>query len=319
MPESFRSFMVRALHDPQRGYYARRVQEIGARGDFSTTATLSPLLGQAIARWLKSESLAMPEVRHVIEVGAGNGTLMETVRKSLGWWSRRRFDWHIVETSEGLRTQQHARLGKAVQWHRDLAQALEKCSGRAFIYHNELLDAFPATLVQWHESAWHEVHVEITEYGARETLQPLALDTAFSAIQQAPKQPQQRCELHASVRDWLQGWAPAWKRGAMLTVDYGDVFPALYHRRPHGTLRAYLLHQRLEGPAIYQNIGRQDITADINFTDYRAWAQALGWQEAAYQTQADFITAHLGSDQSQIMDAEGAGGAFKVVIHRPRA
>ena len=30
MPESFSSFMARALHDPQRGYYARRVQAIEA-------------------------------------------------------------------------------------------------------------------------------------------------------------------------------------------------------------------------------------------------------------------------------------------------
>lgn len=319
MPESFSSFMARALHDPQRGYYARRVQAIGARGDFSTTATLSPLLGQAIASWLKNESRAMPEVRHIIEVGAGNGMLMETVNKSLGWWQRRRFKWHIVETSESLRTQQQQRLGHSVCWHDDLPHALDACAGRAFIYHNELLDAFPVTLIQWHEGAWHEVFVEFTEGVARESLQPFTPDAHFSALQQTPKHPQQRYELHTAVRDWLRDWAPSWQQGAMLTVDYGDDFPALYHRRPHGTLRAYLLHQRLEGPAIYQNIGRQDITADINFTDYRAWAQSLGWEETLYGTQADFITSRLGTSQSQIMDADGAGGAFKFVVHRRHA
>jgi hypothetical protein len=35
-------------------------------------------------------------------------------------------------------------------------------------------------------------------------------------------------------------WTPHWNSGAMLTIDYGDDFPQLYHRRPHGTLRAYL-------------------------------------------------------------------------------
>ena len=89
MPESFAAFMARALHDPQRGYYARRIQGIGGqRGDFATAATLSPLLGQGISAWLRESKRAMPEVRHVIEVGAGNGALMETVRKSLGWWGR---------------------------------------------------------------------------------------------------------------------------------------------------------------------------------------------------------------------------------------
>ncbi len=316
MPEPFSSFMARALHDPQRGYYARRIQTIGARGDFSTTATLSPLLGQAIAAWIKDEARVMPEVRHIIEVGAGNGMLMATVRQSLGWWRRRGFQWHIVETSESLRGLQKQSLGKSVCWHDDLQHALNACGGRAFIYHNELLDAFPVLLVQWHEGRWHEVFVDFPDGNARESLQPFAPDSDFSALQQAPKLMQQRCEIHATVRDWLRGWAPAWQQGSMLTIDYGDVFPALYDRRPHGTLRAYLMHQRLEGHAIYQNIGRQDITADINFTDYRAWAQSLGWQEASFQTQAEFIASRVSASKDQIMDSDGAGGAFKVVVHR---
>jgi SAM-dependent MidA family methyltransferase len=107
----------------------------------------------------------------------------------------------------------------------------------------------------------------------------------------------------------------------MLTVDYGDVFPALYHRRPRGTLRAYLLQQRLEGDAIYENPGRQDLTADVNFTDYRHWAGILNWQEVSYGTQAEFIRARTAREtksgaDSFVMDGEGAGGAFKHVIHR---
>lgn len=316
MPESFSSFMARALHDPQKGYYARRVQAIGARGDFSTSATLSPLLGRAIASWLKSESALMPEVRQVIEVGAGNGMLMETVRGALGWWQRRRFKWHIVETSAGLRAAQEKRLGHAVTWHNGLTEALAACGGRAFIYHNELLDAFPFMLVQWHDGAWHEVQVDFSAGVAREILVPLPPVEGFSALSRPPTSSWQRCELHGSVRDWLLSWAPSWQRGAMLTVDYGDVFPALYHRRPQGTLRAYLLHQRLEGPAIYENIGRQDITADINFTDYRAWAQKLGWEEVSYETQASFVSSHIQVYQNQIMETDGAGGAFKVLNHR---
>ncbi len=322
MPETFTSFMARALHDPQRGYYARKVQAIGAKGDFSTSATLSPALGQAIAQWLKEESKIMPEVRHIIEIGAGNGMLMETIQKNLGWWQRRRFQWHIVETSEGLRAQQKQRLGKRVTWHSDLCCALKSIGGKAFIYHNELLDAFPVVLLQWQETEWQEVHVDFSGSLARESLLPHSLSStdreSFSIFRQAPQSPHQRVELHLSVRDWLGHWAPAWVEGSMLTVDYGDVFPALYHRRPKGTLRAYLLHQRLEGAEVYQNVGRQDITADINFTDYRAWAKSLNWQEAFFGTQAEFCmpSQKTGAITSQLLHADGAGGAFKVVCHR---
>jgi SAM-dependent MidA family methyltransferase len=319
MPETFTSFMARALHDPQRGYYARRVQAIGAKGDFSTSATLSPQLGQAIAQWLKGESKVMPEVRHIIEVGAGNGMLMETVQKSMGWWQRRRFQWHIVETSEGLCAQQKQRLGKRVTWHRDLGSALDSVGGKAFIYHNELLDAFPVVLLQWQEDQWQEVCVDLGGNQVRESLMPHSLTAAdcesFAIFQRPPQTASQRVELHLSVRDWLRQWAPAWTEGAMLTVDYGDVFPELYHRRPRGTLRAYLLHQRLEGAALYQNMGRQDITADVNFTDYRAWAKGLGWEETYFGTQGEFTELRLGAGAPLLL-AEGAADAFKVVCHR---
>ena len=63
---SFERFMEFALHDPQAGYYARKVRTVGRRGDFSTAATLSPVLGRAIAAWA-AETGPLP----VIEVGAG--------------------------------------------------------------------------------------------------------------------------------------------------------------------------------------------------------------------------------------------------------
>lgn len=320
MTESFAAFMARALHDPERGYYARRTRGIGGtRGDFATAATLSPLLGQAVAAWLKKAQACMPKVRHVIEVGAGNGMLMQTVRKSLGWWRRRRLAWHIVETSVPLREQQRQRLGDGLHWHTSLESALQCCQGQAFIYHNELLDAFPARLVQQQEDDWQEVFLSHENGITRECLRPLGLTLGersdFSALTHATFRQGQRAELHASVRDWLHTWTPHWQQGAMLTIDYGDLLPSLYHRRPGGTVRAYLMHQRLEGPAVYENIGRQDITADINFTDYRAWAAECGMQEAFFGSQAEFIRLQQPGADGPMVDPEGAGGAFKALVH----
>lgn len=302
--------MARALFDPARGYYTRHIRTVGSRGDFSTSATLSPSLGNAVAAWIKAETLLQPQVRHIIEIGAGDGSLMAAVRQSLGWWQRRRFTFHIVETSPVLRQQQQHRLGSRIHWHNDIESALDHALGSAFIYHNELLDAFPVTLVQWHAAShcWQEVWVP-------EQIQPLQLDPApFSALRHTAFPDGQRCELHASVRDWLRGWTPQWHSGAMLTIDYGDDFPQLYHRRPHGTLRAYLLHQRLTGADIYANPGRQDITADINFTDYCAWLHDLGVELASQQSLAGFL--HTQSAPAQLLDPDGAGTAFKCLVHR---
>lgn len=313
MAEPFSAFMARALFHPERGYYTRYIKTVGRGGDFSTSATLSPSLGHAVAAWLKAESRLQPQVRHIIEIGAGDGSLMHTVRKALGWWARRRFTFHIVETSPVLRQAQQKKLGSKVTWHNDLESALAAAAGHAFIYHNELLDAFPATLVQWDaaEQRWLEVWVP-------EALHPHALDAAhYSALRHTTFADRQRCELHPSVRDWLHQWTPYWKRGAMLTIDYGADFPRLYHRQPHGTLRAYLLHQRLTGADIYANPGRQDITADINFTDYAAWLRELGHTQVSHQTLAEFLRPHSAPDW--LTDSEGAGTAFKCFVHRPPA
>lgn len=320
MPESFASFMARALHDPERGYYARRIRDVGgARGDFATVATLSPLLGQAVAAWLVECRRQQPEIRDVIEVGAGNGELMHRVRHSLGWWRRRGFRWHVMETSPVLRERQRQRLGRGVAWHEGLAPALERCGGAAWIYHNELLDAFPMRLAQWQACGWQEVFLETGQGRARELLEPLSMTDEqrgrFSALSWQPKAAGQRCELQEAVYDWLKTWLPAWRAGVMLTIDYGDFFPALYHRRPHGTLRAYFMHQRFEGAEIYERPGRQDITADINFTDYRAWLQDAGVEELWSGTQAQFITSRLPQATGAMVDSEGAGGAFKVFLH----
>lgn len=309
--EPFASFMARALFDPQRGYYSRQIKTVGARGDFSTTATLSPSLGKAVAEWLKEERRRQPQVRHVIEVGAGDGSLMQQVRKSLGLLQRWRFKFHIVEISAPLRAQQQQRLGRRVTHHATLEEALAHTGGGALIYHHELLDAFPATLVQWSaaQQQWQEVWVP-------EALHPLALDPApFSALRHTGFADGQRCELHPSIRDWLRGWMPQWKAGAMLSIDYGDDFPRLYHRRPQGTLRAYLLHQRLTGADVYANPGRQDITADINFTDYSAWLSECGAVQVSHQTLGDFLRPH--GAPAQLVDPFGAGGAFQCLVHRP--
>lgn len=320
MTESFASFMAKALHDPVRGYYARQIRAVGgARGDFATSATLSPQLGQAISRWLKAGSVQSPSICDVIEIGAGNGMLMAEIQRCLGWWQRRRFRWHIVETSPVLREQQRQRLGKHVFWHDQVEQALTACGGHAWIYHNELLDAFPVRLIQHHDGAWQEVYVAEDTKGYKELLRPLDMTPEkqlhFSALAWHPPTANQRCEIHESLYDWLNDWLPRWHSGSLLTIDYGDIFPAIYHRRPRGSLRAYFMHQRLEGLEIYERPGRQDLTADINFTDYQAWMESAGLSCVWSGTQADFITRQLPGASGPMVDPHGAGGAFKIFAH----
>jgi len=326
----FSEWMRRALFDPRRGYYARRIRALGRRGDFTTAPGAGDALGEAVAEWLKKEIKRTPGVRAVIEVGGGDGSLMRAVRRALGFFNRRRFRFFMVESSPVLREQQNSALaGTAVRWFDDLPAALNACQGRAFIFHNELLDAFPVTLAEWDGSAWREVWLSRADGRWTEELRLLSLDEAerreFSALSRVPEVASRRVELGTAARAWLRGWAPQWCRGAMLTLDYGGEFPQLYERRPRGTLRAYLLHQRLTGGAVYENMGRQDITADVNFTDVIRWGEACGWESSRLETQRDFLRRHLRGFEPRLARdpalrflaaAEGAGGAFRALVQR---
>lgn len=334
----FADWMAKALHDPVQGYYARQVRTVGRHGDFSTSATISSVLGGAIARWLVQEMAAQRGIRHVIEVGGGDGSLSAAVRQSLGWWKRQSLKWCMVETSLPLQEKQKEKLGEGqARWSGEMRSALEACGGRAFIFHNELLDAFPVRLLQWDAAAagWSEVWLRNESGRWREFLKPHELTLEEKAKHRSldpaawspvPLRDRQRLELGTAAHDWLAEWAPRWKAGAMLTLDYGDTFPSVYRRRPQGTVRAYFMHQCLTGAQVHENMGRQDVTADVNFTDLEAAGAALGWSGRPLLTQREFLLQHSSGILARakddpaiafLLDEHGAGSAFKALIQRP--
>jgi SAM-dependent MidA family methyltransferase len=273
----FDTFMGIALHHPADGYYARNIRGVGARGDFTTVPQLTPALGEAIGQWLREEAERRGWKRFsVIECGPGSGALAASVMKSFGWFGKRKVDLHLVEKSEPLREQQQARVRGT--WHATIEEALAACDGKALIYHNEFLDAFPCRVFRKDADAWTELHLRVVDGKLTETFllpqRPLPDSQAFEHEWAEG----QRIEVCQSVRAWMKELSNAWREGAMLSIDYGGTALEIYERRPQGTLRAYRGQQRLTGTEVYELPGRQDVTADVNFDDLESWARALGWE-----------------------------------------
>lgn len=282
-PVSFERFMHDALYNPQTGYYSRRIRGVGRRGDFSTWATLDRSLATGIASWIRGR-----KIRHVIEIGAGDGSLARAVLRELGWWRRVRLSYHIVEVSTPLREVQERSLkGFGVVWHQTPAEALHALGGKASIFSNELPDAFPCRVFEKSIDDWQELHVEMIDGVPHECLRSCKLPD--STVFGCNIVPGARVEVHESYRRWLGEWASAWKAGEMLTIDYGDMVPRLYHRRPAGTVRAYLAHQMLVGPDILLAPGTRDLTADVNFSDLEKWGEELGWKTVGQGTLHEFF------------------------------
>lgn len=306
-PLRFDQFMAAALHDPEHGYYARRIRGVGKSGDFTTTAMISPALGRAVAAWAL-RSLAQSKTRHLIELGPGEGVLAQAVISHFPILSRWTTRFHLVESSEPLRRKQHEKLGNKVRIHACIEDAMKACGGRACIYSNEFVDAFPVRRFRREASGWSELYLTPDQ----EIWRPCSElpESSYFSLRYLQGQ---IIEVHESYRQWWQAWQPLWRAGRMLTIDYGDHAGMVYHRKPNGSLRGYFMQQRTEGPALYQNPGMQDLTADVNFTDLAALGRLRGCvsQTEFLQPYAD---PHHPADQYSI-DPHGAGGAFQLIEH----
>lgn len=310
-PISFEKFMARALHDPQHGYYSRRISGVGRRGDFTTAPMLSEAPARAVATWA---AMALKETgcRDLIEIGPGEGTLAAGVLRNLPWKMRWKTRLHLVETSVPLAARQRELLGRRASYHLRIQEALEACGGKAVIYSNELVDAFPVRRFQKTPEGWQElaVHFDERKQAHESLLPPAPLPDSAGFLDHHPLG--QRIEVHDSYRRFLTDWLPHWKAGRLLTIDYGATAENLYHRRPHGSTRGYLHQQRLEGPAVYENPGRQDLTADVNFTDLMHWSQP--WiREQRLTDFGEFLQRAQTSNDPLLADPLSASGAFLVL------
>ena len=333
---TFEAFMRWALYDPDHGYYSRGIANVGRTGDFSTSATLSPALAQAIAAWALEQRAAVlqPGGRwHIIEVGPGNGQLSAGILRAISKWTRSKLTYHLIEVSAPLAERQRETLhglGRGflspnLRWHGEITSALEEASGQALIFSNELVDAFPCVVLTRNAAGddWREVGLRWDD--ARKSVVEVLLDPCakraaeYGAVTAALPDSARRIEIQFSWRDWLATWRPAWKVGRMLTIDYGDPSNSVYHRRPNGTLRGYFRQQRIEGAEIYARAGHQDLTADVNFSDLIRWGHASGLNSEPLQTQRGFVLSWnqaaetMDAATAQILDPLGAGRAFKVL------
>lgn len=314
--------MEAALFDPGFGYYSRQISSVGRSGDFSTSASLSNRLARALAAWVCQERPA--GICHLIEIGPGTGQLHRDLRKALGWRGRRKLRSHLVERSPKLRAAQRRTLGHsswAASWHDHPASALRAAGGNALLFSNELVDAFPVTLLQKEAGGWKEVWLELLPDGKLvETLRAPTSCRMSTSLSPDHFTEGQRVEVHESYRQWLSEWLPDWRSGAMLTIDYGARADSIYYRRPGGTLRGYHRHQRVEGLRIYHDPGHCDLTADVNFTDLLQWGAELGLTNTALETQSEFLNRHTSvstSSDTWLADCAGPGGAFLCLHQKP--
>jgi len=315
---SMEKFMEIALYDPDAGYYSSNISGIGYRGDFSTTATLSDLLARRLVAQWKQACAACGRRLPFIEIGGGNGDLSMGIARELGFFGRLRARYLMVDRSATLRNLQGMVGGNFVRVYADVIAALKHTGGRAFIFSNELPDAFPARQFVYQGGEWLELGLAV-EHGRiirQAWKQPLPASSAFDKWAQEG----QVVEVHESYHKWYAAWQPYWKSGTFVTIDYGELNETLYHRRPAGTLRGYKAHCVLNADELPPLAGRCDITADVNFTDLQELAARCSGDVVQYMSQRDYLKDYAipgNAADAHLIAVPGAGDHFNVLLqHR---
>lgn len=334
-PKSLSQVMVRALHDPEHGFYST-AQPFGPEGHFLTAPEVSQMFGELLGLWAVAcwQQMGEPDPFDLIELGPGQGTMMadmlRAVRLEPRFLAAARLT--LLEASPRLMAVQRARLaGVAVPTH---VQSLNRLpTDRPFLMvGNEFLDCLGIQQFVRDPDGWRELKVGASAEGAlslgRESGPPLPPDTPLmqgweggdpsvgTLVEVSPATDAVVASLAARLST---------QPGYILLLDYG---PAT--SEPGSSLQAIRAHQKVDP---LTTLGEADLTHHVDFARVLARARTSdGIATAGPLPQAQFLHA-LGIDlrakalmaksperaevvarqYSRLMNPEQMGALFKTI------
>ncbi|MCH8061235.1 MAG: SAM-dependent methyltransferase [Chloroflexi bacterium] len=289
---TFAEFMRIALYHPTGGYYAS-ASAFGAEGDYYTSPLVHPAFGASIAIVLFRmwKVLREPSPFWAIELGSGRGVLAQDAvgfAKELGPKFNKALQYVALERYSGGREATHD-SGEGL--HHVSTDALPIKGATGCIFSNELPDAFPVHRFQVKGDKILEIYVTRNANGVYvEELDvpstPMIVDRLASlGIKPADGF---RGEVNLEIGPWMASVSASLKRGFILTIDYGHLAEDLYApSRSSGTLQTYYRH--MDGASPYQRIGRQDITAHVDFSLLQDEGERVGLNPIGLTSQAEFL------------------------------
>ncbi len=351
-PITFAEFQSVALYDPEDGFFSGAASTSGAgRGnrDFITSPEVGSLFGVLLARFLDEAwvRLGSPDPFFVVEVGAGNGRLAQTIIKSEPSCASA-LRYVLVETSERQINEQRRLLsieptdevlGPVVPGQ-DLDDPPEFLTGAGplvtaladlpagaitgVVLANELLDNLPVRVVERSDKSWLEVRVGLDQHSELvEVLVPAPADLEREAdlvASDAPVKLGDRLPVPEATEEFLAQVSELLIGGEVVLIDYGATAQQLL-ARGFSWLRTYSGHTRGSDP--YDLPGTRDITCDVPLEYLALLANRAGLVITQETSQAEWL-GELGladlvaegkavwNERSSIGDLEALAGRSRV-------
>jgi SAM-dependent MidA family methyltransferase len=293
-PISFAEFCETALYHPRHGYYFTN----DPTRDFQSSPNVHPVFGAAIARRLAAfwRDMGSPGRFDVFEAGASSGRLAADILRYLrstepDLYHATRYVVQDVTLSGEAAIDRLVDAGIApdkveVAASLPAAGQIEGC-----ILSNELLDALPFHRVRRREGQLYELLVGLDD-GSLVDVEARPRPDIVAHFEALGVDVDEGCEAEVNLAApaWIRRAAAALRRGYILTLDYGYEAADLYAPwRKRGTLLTFYRHTSGDDP--YARIGRQDITASVDFTSVKRAGEAAGLRTVEFTTQSEFLAA----------------------------
>ena len=296
-PMTFARFMETVLYHAAHGYYVTRDDRATRTGDFLTAPELHPIFGTALAAQVEEvwDRLDRPSPFVLREEAAGSGALgmailerLEVMASPLAATIR----YQPIETDPRREAAIRARLTDA-----GLGQHLVEAGSRdasmvGMVLANELLDALPVHRVTLQRGRFRERHVTWSAGWFSEVDLPPSTPALKDALVREDIRlvEGQVTEIGLAAASWVRGLGARLHRGLAMVIDYGHPAPARYdpERRRDGLLRTYRRHHVGDDP--YRSVGRQDLTAHVDWTALELAAADGGLDILGRTSQAEALS-----------------------------
>jgi len=282
---SLDKFINLALYEKNFGYYMKK-NPFGKNGDFTTAPNISRLFSEIIAVWVISfwKSMGSPDKFNLIELGAGNGEMMNDMLESFknfpSFYKSANFIIH--EKSPILIKIQKKKLqNNKVSWLTNIKNLKKKPS--IFIA-NEFFDSISIKQFIKLKKTWYERFVNIEN-----KKEAFFFDKEFN-MKDFEKKVGYKISLNQDFIEYSEGGINYLKkicniikknRGGLLLIDYG-----YSDKKMKNTLQA-ISNKNFSN--VLKNIGNSDITHNISFYLFKKIINKIGGLKQILTTQRDFL------------------------------
>ncbi len=282
---SVAEFMHNVLCDEDYGYYQKK-NPFGEEGDFITAPEASQIFGEIIGCYavFKWQQLKKPKNFAIIELGAGNGTLLDDFLRATKYIP----DFHqainikIVEISLRLQKIQLEKLQKyqiKIEHYKEFKQIKEQ---QSFIYANEFFDALPIEQYYYDgEKKWFLREIGLDEqekfiFIAKKEIKKLKITEKKLKKGDILEKSPISSQIMKEIVEFCQK-----TESSGVFIDYGYI-----KQDYQDSLQALKKHQYHN---VLKNLGEADITAHIDFENLVHIIQDNSSLAYNISTQKDFL------------------------------